>query len=50
MVNLFSSGMLEYMDYTVDLKPLTAKDPTGGTADVRSPVPSRHYWRRRPAT
>jgi alkanesulfonate monooxygenase SsuD/methylene tetrahydromethanopterin reductase-like flavin-dependent oxidoreductase (luciferase family) len=26
LVNLFSSGMLQYMDYTVDLKPLTAKD------------------------
>ncbi|MHA6794029.1 LLM class flavin-dependent oxidoreductase [Pseudonocardia bannensis] len=26
LVNLFSSGMLKYMDYTVDLKPLKAKD------------------------
>ena len=26
LVNLFSSGMLSFMDYTVDLKPLKAKD------------------------
>ena len=26
LVNLFTSGMLEYMDYTKDLKPLKAKD------------------------
>lgn len=26
LVNLFTSGMLEYMDYTVDLKPLTGRD------------------------
>ena len=38
MVNLFSSGMLEYMDYTVDLKPLTAKDMIEkGFAVVGSP-------------
>lgn len=38
MVNLFSSGMLEYMDYTVDLKPLTARDMIEkGFAVVGSP-------------
>lgn len=26
LVNLFKSGMLKYMDYTVDLKPLSGKD------------------------
>jgi alkanesulfonate monooxygenase SsuD/methylene tetrahydromethanopterin reductase-like flavin-dependent oxidoreductase (luciferase family) len=26
LVNLFTSGMLKYMDYSVDLKPLSAKD------------------------
>ena len=38
MVNLFSSGMLEYMDYTVDLKPLSGRDMIEkGFAVVGSP-------------
>jgi alkanesulfonate monooxygenase SsuD/methylene tetrahydromethanopterin reductase-like flavin-dependent oxidoreductase (luciferase family) len=42
MVNLFSSGMLEYMDYTVDLKPLSGRDMIEkGFAVVGSPATVR---------
>lgn len=42
LVNLFTSGMVEYMDLTKDLKPLTAKDMIGrGFAVVGSPATVR---------